>query len=76
MPKTPVHEDGNFCLVVHEGERNRALDDWRPETPGYKAEKIKQQKDPINRTLKAAGLESELLVQAVWKWPEKESGHP
>lgn len=33
------------------------LDDSRPETPGYKAEKLAQQRDSIERVLKAAGVD-------------------
>ena len=34
------------------------IDDQRKATPGYKEEKLEQQKDSIERILKAAGIDS------------------
>lgn len=34
-----------------------SLDDRRPETPGYKAEKLEQQRESIDRILRAAGID-------------------
>ncbi len=43
--------------VEHSGGLGWTLDDLRPATPGYKKEKFEQQKDSIERILKAAGID-------------------
>jgi mevalonate kinase len=46
------------CTVERVKGVGWTLDDRRPETPGYKEEKLQQQKDSIDRILKAAGIDS------------------
>ena len=45
------------ATVKKEAGHGWGLEDRRPETPGYKAEKLEQQRDSINRVLKAAGID-------------------
>jgi mevalonate kinase len=47
------------CTVERVKGRGWTLDDRRPATPGYKEEKLEQQKDSINRILKVAGIDPE-----------------
>ena len=42
------------------------LKDERPATPGYKEEKLEQQKDSINRVLKAAGVDTSKKGLDIW----------
>ncbi|MBN2517517.1 MAG: hypothetical protein JXB14_01590, partial [Candidatus Altiarchaeota archaeon] len=42
------------------------LKDERPATPGYKEEKLEQQKDSINRVLKAAGVDAKKGGLDIW----------
>jgi len=44
------------AIVERSKEPGWALEDNRPATPGYKGEKLEQQKDSIDRVLKAAGI--------------------
>ena len=46
------------ATVERLGEAGWILDDLRPATPGYKKEKFEQQKESIERILKAAGIDS------------------
>lgn len=46
------------CTVERSEGKGWTLDDRRPATPGYKQEKLDQQKDSINRVLKAAGIDT------------------
>ncbi len=46
------------CTVERWDGEGWYLDDKRPETPGYKKEKLDQQRDSISRVLKAAGVDT------------------
>jgi len=45
------------ATVERSGKSGWILEDDRPATPGYKEEKLEQQKDSINRVLRAAGID-------------------
>jgi len=45
------------CVVKKGGEPGWSLDDRRLATPGYKEEKLEQQRESIDRILKAAGID-------------------
>ncbi|MDH5443345.1 MAG: mevalonate kinase [Hadesarchaea archaeon] len=45
------------ATVERSGESGWTLDDRRPATPGYKKEKLEQQKESTERILKAAGID-------------------
>jgi mevalonate kinase len=46
------------ATVEHSGGSGWTLDDRRPATPGYKEEKLEQQRDSIDRILKATGVDT------------------
>jgi len=46
------------ATVERSGESGWTLDDLRPATPGYKKEKLEQQKESTERILKAAGIDA------------------
>ncbi|VVB54473.1 Mevalonate kinase [uncultured archaeon] len=49
--------DTTTCEVIRKQTPGWTLKDDRPATPGYKTEKLDQQKDSINRVLTAAGID-------------------
>ncbi|MEW6593108.1 MAG: mevalonate kinase, partial [Candidatus Hadarchaeota archaeon] len=51
-------EKSTTAAVARGGGQGWSLDDRRPETPGYKQEKMVQQRDSIERVLKAAGVDT------------------
>jgi len=50
-------DKATMCTVERWGGPGWTLDDRRPETPGYKAEKLQQQRESVERVLKAAGID-------------------
>jgi mevalonate kinase len=50
-------ERRTIAVVQRSAESGWSLDDRRPETPGYKREKLEQQRESIDRILRAAGID-------------------